>query len=117
MAIILLTSSIAHSSDCLNAAALKVGEQASCTGLLISHEQAKRCLKCQKVELPTIQELLRLEEQKSKKYKLLSEALKRDLDIASGASIDSGYTMSTVLLFAVSGVLAGFAGGVYLGAL
>ena len=108
-------SSIAHSSECVEAGPVTAGDTAPCSGLLVSTEQAKQCIKCKKVNLPAVEELLRLEKLKSEKYKTLSEALKGELDIATSTSIDSGFSLSTVLLFAVSGALIGVGAGFYAG--
>lgn len=113
----LLTSSIAYSNECVKATSVIAGAEAPCSGLLISTGQAKQCLKCEKVDLPAVKELLRLESIKSEKYKSLSETLKIELDVAAGASTDTGFALSTVLLFAASGILIGLGAGFYAGSL
>ncbi len=109
-------SSIAHSSECVDAGPITAGDTATCSGMGVLKEQAKQRITGKKVNLPAVEELLRLEKLKSAKYKTLSETLKSELDIATSAPIESGFSLSTVLLFAVSGALIGIGAGFYAGA-
>ena len=103
-------SSTAHSNECIQAASIQSGQPSPCSGLVISNDQAKECLKCAKVTVPKLKELLAGCEQK---VATLQDLNKR-LQAAATEAIESEsttYELNTVVLVAVSALAVGVSAG------
>ena len=112
MAIILLMNSTAHSNECVGAASLKVNQAAPCSGLLISNDQAKSCLKCKNIEVPSLKELLKCCNQKNETLNGLNVKLeKRATDLIKVNN--NQYELSTMVMLTAAAFAVGTAVGLF----
>lgn len=112
MATILLMSSTAQSNECVSAVSVKLNQPSPCSGLLISDEQAKSCIKCKNIQVPTLEELIKGCNKKNQVLVELNEKLeKRATDLIKINK--SQYDFTTVILVAVSAFAVGSAVGLF----